>query len=338
MNTEKSFCSFKLQLLVAYYYHNFHIFQSSISALIDQNFNVGNVQIDSLGSVPAIIFGSGAVIATIVGIWSILFIQIDLFLRIRWPMEQHCGSLLTTKRARIITVIIWCLSVGICLALWPLGFSFAIQPATLTYSPILLPKVENGTLVTDSADMYKIPLYACIVWGVPFLMTLPLGAYLVHAIGKACKKLRRRTQASYIKRHPEHAEQRSRVRKDWEAACRIMIVELVYVITFLPTIVAHVVYWKHDGCDPKANIVHFCGQFILVAGCFANLFIYHLMWKDFQTRLRALFCGQNTTSVPYSDRKSGFTSQASTTQISAVSEVNFPIRVISVTLDNPMKK
>jgi len=317
--------------------------QSSISALIDQNFNVGNVQIDSLGSVPAIIFGSGAVIATIVGIWSILFIQIDLFLRIRWPMEQHCGSLLTTKRARIITVIIWCLSVGIAAALWPLGFSFAIQPATLTYSPILLPKVENGSLVTNSSDMYKIPLYACLVWGIPFLLTLPLGAYLVHAIGKACKKLRRRTQASYIKRHPEHAEQRSRVRKDWEAACRIMIVELVYVITFLPTIVAHVVYWKHDGCDPKANIVHFCGQFILVVGCFANLFIYHLMWKDFQTRLRALFCGQIVTAAPYSDRKSGFTSrgftsEASTTQISAVSEVNFPIRVISVTLDSPMKK
>jgi hypothetical protein len=313
--------------------------QSSISALIDQNFNVGSVQINSLGSIPAIIFGSGAVIATIVGIWSILLVQIDLFLRIRWPMEQHCGSLLTTKRARIVTVFIWCLAVGIVVALWPLGFSFAIQPATLTYSPILLPKVENGSLVTNSDDMFKIPLYACIVWGVPFLLTLPLGAYLVHAIGKACKKLRMRTQASYIKRHPEHAQHRSRVRKDWEAVCRIMIVELVYVVTFLPTIIAHIVYWKHDGCDPRANVFHFIGQFTLIVGSFVNLFIYHLMWKDFQTRMRTLFCGQPASPAPY-ERKTGFTSHTTVTtaEISTISEVNYPIRVISLTLDNPVKK
>jgi hypothetical protein len=309
--------------------------QSSISALIDQNFNVGSVQINSLGSIPAIIFGSGAVVATIVGIWSILLVQIDLFLRIRWPMEQHCGSLLTTKRARIVTVFIWCLSVGIVVALWPLGFSFAIQPATLTYSPILLPKVENGSLVTNSDDMYKIPLYAVLVWGIPFLLTLPLGAYLVHAIGKACKKLRMRTQASYIKRHPEHAQHRTRVRKDWEAACRIMIVELVYVVTFLPTIIAHIVYWKHDGCDPKANVFHFIGQFTLVIGSFVNLFIYHLMWKDFQVRMRTLFCGQPPSPVPYSDRKTGFSSQTTTAEISTISEVNYPIRVISLTLEKP---
>lgn len=312
--------------------------QSSISALIDQNFNVGSAQINSLGSVPAIIFGAGAVVATIVGIWSILLVQIDLFLRIKWPMEQHCGSLLTTKRARIVTILIWCLSVGVVVALWPLGFSFAIQPATLTYSPILLPNlVENGSLVTDSADMYKIPLYACLVWGIPFLLTIPLGAYLVHAIGKACKKLRMRAQASYIKRHPEHVQHRSRVRKDWEAACRIMIVELVYVVTFLPTIIAHIVYWKHDGCDPKANVFHFIGQFTLVVGSFVNLFIYHLMWKDFQIRMRSLFCGQSASPPPYQDRRTDFNSHSNTTAISTISEVNYPIRVISLTLDKPGK-
>ena len=254
-------------------------------------------------------------------------------------MEQHCGSLLTTKRARIITILIWCLAVGVVVALWPLGFSFAIQPATLTYSPILLPNlVENGSLVTDSNDMYKIPLYAVLVWGIPFLLTIPLGAYLVHAIGKACKKLRMRAQASYIKRHPEHVQHRSRVRKDWEAACRIMIVELVYVVTFLPTIIAHIVYWKHDGCDPKANVFHFIGQFTLVVGSFVNLFIYHLMWKDFQTRMRSLFCGQSASPPPYHhDRRTDFNSHSNTTAISTISEVNYPIRVISLTLDKPGK-
>lgn len=317
--------------------------QSSISALIDQNFNVGNIQIASLGSIPAIIFGSGAVIATIVAIWSILFIQVDLFFRIRWPVEQHCNKLLNTKRARIITVLIWCFSVGIVVALWPLGFSFAIQPATLTYSPILLPKVENGSLVTSAAEKMKIPLYALIVWGVPFLMTIPLGIYLAHAIGKACKKLRRRTQASYIgKRQTELNEQKSRVKKDWEAAVRTMVVELVYVVTFLPTIIAHIVFWEHDGCDPRANIFHFCAQFILVVGSFLNLFVYHLMWKDFQTRLRALFCGQSPSpSKSRSGRKTvfhsqhGFHSQTTTSHISTISELNFPIKI---TTDTPIRK
>lgn len=307
--------------------------QSSIAALIDQNFNVNYSQIASLGSAPAIIFGAGAVISTIVAIWSIFWIQIDIFLRIRWPVEQHSGALMNTKRARIIVVSTWCLAVGIVVLLWPLGFSFALQPATLTYSPILLPKVENGSLVTNSDDLYKIPLYAGMVWGVPFLLTLPLGAYLIHVIRKACAKLRMRTQASYIKRHPEQAEHRSRVKKDWEAAVRTLVIELVYVVTFLPTIIAHIIYWKHDGCDPRANIAHFIGQFILVVGSFVNLFIYHLMWKDFQTRLRALFCGQKPTQT-HRRRVTDFNSG---TQISTIEEGSYPVKVTSVSFDVPSK-
>ena len=29
------------------------------------------------------------------------------------------------------------------------------------------------------------------------------------------------------------------------------------------------------------------------AGSFVNLFVYHLMWKDFQVKLRTLFCGKS---------------------------------------------
>jgi len=311
--------------------------QQSISALIDQNFNVRFLQLDSIGSIPSIIFGSGAVIATIVGIWSILFVQIDLFMRIRWPMEQHCGRLMTTKRARIITVFIWCFSVALTVALWPMGFSFALNPSTLTYSPILLPEIDENSSSGYNIDLYKFPLYACLVWGIPFILTLPLGCYLVHAIGKACKKLRHRTQASYIKRHPEHVETRTRVRKDWEAACRTLVVEIVYVVTFLPIIVAHVVFWEHDGCDSRASVFHFAAQFILIAGSFLNLFIYHLMWKDFQSRLRSLFCGQKVAIA----NKGRYFSQASTSvqnSSSNSSDNPFPIRVISITTDTPVKR
>lgn len=154
--------------------------------------------------------------------------------------------------------------------------------ASLTYSPVLLPEAvrnASGLSVTYVEERFKIPLYAALVWGLPFLLTLPLGVYLVRAIGKACKKLTRRTQASYVKRHPEQIEKRTRLRKDWEAALRILAVEVVFVLTFAPSIAAHVFYSNSDGCDPRANLAQFIAQFVLVAGSFLNLFVYHLMWK-----------------------------------------------------------
>ena len=143
--------------------------------------------------------------------------------------------------------------------------------------------------ITYVEEKYKIPLYASLVWGLPFLLTIPLGIYLVRAIGKACKKLTRRTQASYIKRQPEQIEKRNRLRKDWEAALRILVVELVFVLTFAPSILAHFFYSNSDGCDPRANLAQFIAQFVLVAGSFLNLFVYHLMWKvSFKTKMNLI--------------------------------------------------
>lgn len=267
--------------------------QSAITALINEKFDAGKAQLETWDTAASIIFGSLAIIATVVGIWSILMIQVDLFLRIRWPVEQHSGSLMNTNRARGIVIFLWAGAVGLVFALRPLGTSFALSPATMTYSPVMLPTVENGSLVSSGS---KIAIYGSVVWGVPFLLTLPLGVYLVYAIAKACQRLRRRSQASYIKRHTsESISQRSRVQKDWEAACRVLVVELVYTLTFLPILLSHFLYYKQDPCDPRGNLLHFVSTFLLVGGSFFNLFVYHLMWKDFKVRLRALFCGMAQT-------------------------------------------
>jgi len=313
--------------------------QAAISALIDENFDVATTQILSLGSVPGIIFGCGAVIATIVSIWSILMLQFSLFLSIRFPVEQHCGSLLTPKRAKIVTVGIWCLAVGLVICLFPLGFSFGLSPASLTYSPVLLPEAVRNMSemsITYVEEKYKIPLYASLVWGLPFLLTIPLGIYLVRAIGKACKKLTRRTQASYIKRQPEQIEKRNRLRKDWEAALRILVVELVFVLTFAPSILAHFFYSNSDGCDPRANLAQFIAQFVLVAGSFLNLFVYHLMWKDFKIRLTTLFCGDQ---IVRHSRNSASSFHSSRTKIQNVEQIS-PVKsaVIVVTVDSPRSK
>jgi hypothetical protein len=255
--------------------------QQSLSVLIDKNFDAHRAQLDTFNTFPSIIFGSLSVLATISGIWSILMIQIDLFLRIRWPVEQHSGALMKTRGARISTVVLWCVGVGVVGALWPLGFGFALSPATLIYSPI------NRT-----AENYNIIVYVIIVWGLPFLFSLPLGSYLIYAIAKACQRLRRRSQASYIKRHTDTSNMRSRMQKDWEAACRVLVVEFVYVVTFLPIILSNIFYPQHDPCDPTSNMFHFIATFFLSIGSFLNIFVYHMMWKDFQIRLRSLFCGK----------------------------------------------
>lgn len=308
--------------------------QSAITALINENFDAAKSQLETWDTAVSIIFGSLAVVSTIVGIWSILLIQVDLFLRIRWPVEQHSGSLMNTNRARVIVILLWCAAIGLVLALRPLGASFALSPATMTYSPVMLPTVVNGSFVSSG---HKIAIYGSLVWGLPFLLTLPLGVYLVYAIAKACQRLRRRSQASYIKRHTQESiSQRTRVQKDWEAACRVLVVELVYTLTFLPIIVSHFLYWKHDPCDPNGNLLHFISTFLLVAGSFLNLFVYHLMWKDFKHRLRALFCGikaadLKSKSFPINSN----TNSAISTGISTLTNKEDYSRTISISFEIP---
>lgn len=314
--TSKSNNIFKLSLAIADLFLGLSILpggiQQSVSALIDiESFGIGRInflQMEKLNTLPAIIFGAGAVISTVVGIWSILLMKIDLFLRIKFPMRHHTGSLMNTTRARITVLVTWLAACGLVVAFKPLGINFTMSPVTLTYAPAVI-KVAAGFNA-------KILIYAALVWGLPFLMTIPLGAYLLHTIAAARKKLHLRSQASYIKRHADHIERRQRNRRDWEAACRILTVELVYVATFLPIIVSHIVLAKYGQCNRGALMMNFISLYILIAGSFVNLFVYHLMWKDFQVKLRSLFCGKAST---------GRSSEHNKTQISTIN---------SATLDN----
>jgi len=261
--------------------------QQSVSALIDiQSFDPTKIYIQraqSLNSIPAIIFGGGAVMATIIGIWSILMMKIDLFLRIKFPLRHNTGKFTTTNRSRAVVIFLWLLAIGMVVVLWkPLGFSWMLSPITLTYAPAL-PSSDGNIMIL---------VYALLVWGLPFLATIPLGAYLLLTISQARKKLHLRSQASYIKRHSEHTERKNQNRRDWEAICRLVTVELVYVITFLPILISHFVYYKYGKCNTHAILMNFISLYILIAGSFVNLFVYHLMWKEFQVKLRSLFCGK----------------------------------------------
>jgi hypothetical protein len=268
--------------------------QQSVSALIDiQSFNPTKIYLQraaSFNSIPAIIFGGGAVMATIIGIWSILMMKIDLFLRIKFPLRHNTGKFTTTNRSRAVVIFLWLLAIGMVVVLWkPLGFSWMLSPITLTYAPAL-------PITADDNSNIMILVYALLVWGLPFLATIPLGGYLLVTISQARKKLHLRSQASYIKRHSEHTERKNQNRRDWEAICRLVTVELVYVITFLPILVSHFVYYKYGKCNKHAILMNFISLYILIAGSFVNLFVYHLMWKEFQVKLRSLFCGNQVTA------------------------------------------
>lgn len=260
--TSKSNNIFKLSLAIADLFLGLSILpggiQQSVSALIDiESFGLDRVNfltLEKLNTIPAIIFGAGAVISTVVGIWSILLMKIDLFLRIKFPMRHHTGSLMNTNRARVTVIVTWLAACGLVAAFLPLEISFTMSPVTLTYAPAVI----------GEANSAKILIYAAAVWGLPFLMTIPLGAYLLHTIAAARKKLHLRSQASYIKRHADHIERRQRNRRDWEAACRILTVELVYVFTFLPIIISHFVLYKYGQCNKWANLANFISLYILI--------------------------------------------------------------------------
>jgi len=321
--TSKSNNIFKLSLAIADLFLGLSILpggiQQSVSALIDiESFGLDRVNfltLEKLNTIPAIIFGAGAVISTVVGIWSILLMKIDLFLRIKFPMRHHTGSLMNTNRARVTVIVTWLAACGLVAAFLPLEISFTMSPVTLTYAPAVI----------GEANSAKILIYAAAVWGLPFLMTIPLGAYLLHTIAAARKKLHLRSQASYIKRHADHIERRQRNRRDWEAACRILTVELVYVFTFLPIIISHFVLYKYGQCNKWANLVNFISLYILIAGSFVNLFVYHLMWKDFQVKLRTLFCGKSQQraeqKTQVSTINSGTLDNHNSTQITVTFEI-----------------
>ena len=62
------------------------------------------------------------------------------------------------------------------------------------------------------------------------------------------------------------------------------------------------------------------------AGSFVNLFVYHLMWKDFQVKLRSLFCGKSQQArsehkTQISTINSGTLDNHNSTQITVTFEI-----------------
>ncbi|CAG5103900.1 Oidioi.mRNA.OKI2018_I69.chr1.g992.t1.cds [Oikopleura dioica] len=275
--------------------------KNTINLLINEDFHekMAQEQINSFGSPIAIIFGAGAVIATIASIWSIFAVQLDLFLRMRWPVKQHVGGILNTNRARWLTGLIWVFAIGVTFSLLGFGINFGLSRSTLSYGPIADEYSEENDQST------KFIIFTVLVWGLPFLLTLPLGVYLVVLIRNASKKLALRANQSYVRRHPDVQDKKKSLKKSWEATLRTITVEVIFFITFVPSIVARILYAYTDGCDPIINTLSFIATCILCIGSFANLFVYHLMWKDFQERLTALVCMvKKTDASPISSIKS----------------------------------
>jgi len=289
--------------------------KTTINLLIHDDYyqKLGLEQILSIGTPASIIFGAGAVIATVASIWSIFAIQVDLFLRMRWPVKQHVGGILNTNRARWLTGLIWAFAIGITFSLLGMDISFGLSQSTLSFIPIINPFDSEGNLEINEDRMgdnsSKFIIFTMMVWGVPFLLTLPLGVYLVILIRNASKKLALRASQSYVRRHPDVQDKKKSLKKSWEATLRTITVEVIFFITFVPSILARILYAYSDGCDPRINTFSFIAAAILCIGSFANLFVYHLMWKDFQERLHALVCVTPKKVSPVSSIKSPKTSR-----------------------------
>jgi len=302
--------------------------KTTINLLIHEDYHqkLGLEQILSYGSPASIIFGAGAVIATVASIWSIFAIQVDLFLRMRWPVKQHVGGILNTNRARWFTGLIWAFAIGITFSLLGMDISFGLSQSTLSYIPLISPFDNEGNLEINDGRMAdnssKFIIFTMMVWGVPFLLTLPLGVYLVILIRNASKKLALRASQSYVRRHPDVQDKKKSLKKSWEATLRTITIEVmlikielsvsfqvIFFITFVPSILARILYAYSDGCDPLINTFSFIAAAILCIGSFANLFVYHLMWKDFQERLHTLVCVTPKKVSPLSSIKSPKTSR-----------------------------
>jgi len=289
--------------------------KTTINLLIHDDYyqKLGLEQILSIGTPASIIFGAGAVIATVASIWSIFAIQVDLFLRMRWPVKQHVGGILNTNRARWLTGLIWAFAIGITFSLLRMDITFGLSQSTLSFIPIINPFDSEGNLEINEDRMgdnsSKFIIFTMMVWGVPFLLTLPLGVYLVVLIRGASKKLALRASQSYVRRHPDVQDKKKSLKKSWEATLRTITVEVIFFITFVPSILARILYAYSDGCDPRINTFSFIAAAILCIGSFANLFVYHLMWKDFQERLHALVCVTPKKVSPVSSIKSPKTSR-----------------------------
>lgn len=208
--------------------------KTTINLLIHDDYyqKLGLEQILSIGSPASIIFGGGAVIATIASIWSIFAIQVDLFLRMRWPVKQHVGGILNTNRARWLTGLIWAFAIGVTFSLLGMDITFGLSQSTLSFIPLINPYNDEGALeIGDNDDRMadhssKFIIFTMMVWGVPFLLTLPLGVYLVILIRNASKKLALRANQSYVRRHPDVQDKKKNLRKSWEATLRTITVEV----------------------------------------------------------------------------------------------------------------
>jgi len=226
----------------------------------------------------AIILGSGCIIATISSIWSILAIQVDLFLKLRWPMQQRTGKLMTTSRALIITAFIWSFSIAVSYGILGLGFSYGLHKPTLFYSVV----------VNDRFTAAKIISLAVFAWALPFTITIPLGVALVLLIRKTIKNLAKHKTDSFPNRSFDRRKKES-LRKTREATSRTIAVEVVYVATFLPCIISNI-YHVSKNCDRSANMFKMIADYVLLSGSFMNLFVYHLMWREFNLKLKSLLC------------------------------------------------
>ena len=71
---------------------------------------------------------------------------------------------------------------------------------------------------------------------------------------------------------------------------RVVIIELIFILTFLPFIVSTIQerFCKKDRRS-VVNKIYFISTFLVCTGCFSNVFVYQFMWNDFRKRLQAIF-------------------------------------------------
>ncbi|CBY19270.1 unnamed protein product [Oikopleura dioica] len=224
------------------------------------------------------IMGYICLVSAIAQTWSIFAIQFDLFLKIRWPLKYHVGKLMTSKRAKLLTTMIWILAIGLTGSVLQTDIIFVLNP---------IRRALRRKIRVNRERYQKVLVFVGVVIGLPLAMTIPLAVYLMFLVGIQSKKLPENVRRNSKEGKQSHFNEKQ-LTKTRAALKRVVIIELIFILTFLPFIVSTIEEWKRDRRS-LVNKIYFLSSFLVCTGCFSNVFVYQFMWNDFRKRFQAMF-------------------------------------------------
>jgi hypothetical protein len=240
------------------------------------------------------IFGYICLASAIAQTWSIFTIQIDLFLKIRWPLKYYAGRLMTAKRAKWLTTIIWILAIGLTGAVLQTDVIFVLNP---------IRRALRRRVKVNREEYQKVLIFVGVLLGFPLAMTIPLAIYLMFLVGIKSKKLPENVRRTSKEGKQSHFNEKQ-LTKTRAALKRVVIIELIFILTFLPFIISTIQECYGRDKRKLVNKIYFISTFLVCTGCFSNVFVYQFMWNDFRKRFHAMisyFFGEKEQEISSSE-------------------------------------